>query len=281
MSDWKEKGKLNHQIDLFMQKNQYKKALKITLKLLKMDPNDLDTLYNIGIIYAHLGNLVKAKEMNQKILDLNPKDADALINMAQLSELKGDHQQAKDFYLKALESNFFRIFRNKELWSLALDKFAEEKEMLRRIADQCVFKGDVERLMDLEARSHILGPQNFKVATKLSSVLKRFQLIFSSPPVLAPFPEKFFGINDVWEYFLRQVDLDLGATIFNPEVNIDYNALKIDELEKINVMAPKEIALSIIMSLETLEKEGKYKTSDQLWAEREQFKDRYDVKRIH
>ncbi len=281
MSDWKEKGKLHQEIELFMQKNQYKKALKIALRLLKLDPKDLDTLYNTGIIYAHLGNLPKATEMNQKILDLNPEDADALINMAQLSELRGDNQQAREFYSKALESDLSRIFLNRELWNLALKRFAEEKEMLQRIADQCVFSGDIEKLMDLETKTHILGPENFKVATKLSSILKRFQMIFSSPPVLDPFPEKFFRIDEVWEQFLTQINLDVGATIFNPGVNIPYNALKMDELEKINLMEPKDIALNIIMSLDTLKKEGKYKTSDQLWAEREEFKDRYEVRRVN
>ena len=64
-------------------------------------------------------------------------------------------------------------------------------------------------------------------------------------------------------------------------MNIHYDALKLDTLEKINSIKPEEMAVSIIMSLNTLKKEGKYKTSDQLWAEREKFKNKYDVKRIN
>ena len=48
MSNWEEKGKIHQQIEEHMEKGQFKKALKSSQKLLKLDPNDCDTLFNMS-----------------------------------------------------------------------------------------------------------------------------------------------------------------------------------------------------------------------------------------
>ena len=282
MADWKKKGKMHQQMGMHMEKGQFKNALKVSQKLLKFDPQDCDTLYNMSIIYTHLGNVKKAEQCNLKILAINPKDTDALINMAQVNEMRGNTKKAEGYYSKALESRLSRIFRVDKLWDLALEKYKNDRTKLKQIADQCVFRGDIEKLINLEARTKILGPQHFKVASQLSSVLNKFQMLVSSPPVLAPFPEMFFASDEVWEEFIKQVNVDVGVSLFSKQgLQFDYEQIKIEVLEKINTLSIKVMMNHIIKGLEVLAKEGKYETTEQMFEKAEKNKGMYEVERMN
>ena len=68
-------------LDLYKEKEQYSKALKVCRELLKRKPDHIDYMYNTCIICGFLGEINKAEALNHKILKLNQNDADALINL--------------------------------------------------------------------------------------------------------------------------------------------------------------------------------------------------------
>ncbi len=63
---------LNDTIVAYIENGKYDKAIEISQKALKLNPNNISALHNIGVAYGNQGELNKAIEAFQKIADLNP-----------------------------------------------------------------------------------------------------------------------------------------------------------------------------------------------------------------
>ncbi|MFN8672559.1 MAG: tetratricopeptide repeat protein [Candidatus Sericytochromatia bacterium] len=85
----------------FHQLNKYDEAEKYYKKSLEINPNDLFTLNNLGIIYYSKNNLDMAIEQYNKVLELNPNDINATENIALTFNKKGDKNKANFYYKKA------------------------------------------------------------------------------------------------------------------------------------------------------------------------------------
>ena len=73
---------LLHSAKLFMENEQYDKALDDYRKAVDLDPDNLSALKGIGYIYDLRGNLTKAQIFYDRILDINPFHAIAANNLA-------------------------------------------------------------------------------------------------------------------------------------------------------------------------------------------------------
>ena len=74
-------------------------------QILKIDPNYINALNNIGVIFQGLGKKQRAKECFEKAIKINPNYADAYYNLGNIFKDLGKNQKAKEFFEKAIEIN--------------------------------------------------------------------------------------------------------------------------------------------------------------------------------
>ena len=71
--------------------------------LLSLGPNDVDVLYNKGVVLDELGNSTQAIQYYNKALSIDPNDVDVLNNIANALAKVGRHIEAIKYYQKAIE----------------------------------------------------------------------------------------------------------------------------------------------------------------------------------
>jgi Flp pilus assembly protein TadD len=76
---------------------QFQQGQRIAEKLLRLHPNFIPALNNLGQIYAALGEINQAIEMGQQVLALQPDNVHALSNLARLHFLGGRPLEAQQF----------------------------------------------------------------------------------------------------------------------------------------------------------------------------------------
>ena len=96
------------------QNNNLQDAKSYYQKVLKIDPNHLGVLNNLGVIFQDLGEYQKAKDCYEKVIKINPSYTDAHYNLGVTFKKLGKHQQAKECYEKAIElnPNYINAFNN-------------------------------------------------------------------------------------------------------------------------------------------------------------------------
>lgn len=106
VSDHFEKG------NEFSRAGDFAKAVEEYQKALDIEPEDVDTMTNLGVAFYNLGQLNEAVEQYLNAVELAPNDADIHSNLAaayvQLHQLSGEStelDQALAEYQKAIELN--------------------------------------------------------------------------------------------------------------------------------------------------------------------------------
>ncbi len=97
-------------------------ALSYYQKALQLDPYNLETVNDIGIIYEGLGDSTTAVAMYKKALEMDPKYLPAYANLAFLYESKGDTENATYYWRKRYElgtpGDYWRETAKKHLMEL-------------------------------------------------------------------------------------------------------------------------------------------------------------------
>ncbi|MDD4183028.1 MAG: tetratricopeptide repeat protein [Candidatus Omnitrophica bacterium] len=92
--------------------NDLNGALTFYKKALEFDPNDIETINDIGVLYESLNDTVSAAVMYKKTLELNPQYLPAYTNLAFLYEAKNDTRNATYYWQKRYE-----LGREGEYWT--------------------------------------------------------------------------------------------------------------------------------------------------------------------
>jgi tetratricopeptide (TPR) repeat protein len=94
-----------YSLGLFYQENgQLQKALSTYRMILEMQPNHVNTLYNIGYInLVYLQDFGKAVEYFTLVIELEPSYSEAYYNRGYAYEMLGEYGQARGDYKKTLE----------------------------------------------------------------------------------------------------------------------------------------------------------------------------------
>ncbi len=71
-------------------------------RLLKLNPNDANTYFKLGVYYMGLGNINRALESYTRALQLNPRDADSYYNLAFMYVELKEYDQARENFTKAI-----------------------------------------------------------------------------------------------------------------------------------------------------------------------------------
>lgn len=93
---------LTHIIKLFLDQNQFALAKKYAEMLLEKNQNDIDLLYNLGVIETRLNQYLSAAHYYQMALKINPNHFPALNNLAVIYLEQQNISAAKYFFERAL-----------------------------------------------------------------------------------------------------------------------------------------------------------------------------------
>ncbi len=74
-------------------------------KILALNPEHLEALNKMGVIYASRQNFSKAEEYFQTVLAIEPSHVPALTNLGSIFLEKGNIEQAEEYYMTALSYN--------------------------------------------------------------------------------------------------------------------------------------------------------------------------------
>ena len=110
-------------------------AEKILLKALKMDPDNISGLSNLGYIYMHRKNYPKAIKTYLKVTDLAPSLPDTFFNLGYVYAVTANYQQAKKMYRRVVALK--PAFADEALFNLAVinDKLGERQECLKHLEE--------------------------------------------------------------------------------------------------------------------------------------------------
>ena len=110
-------------------------AEKILLKALKMEPENISGLSNLGYIYMRRKNYPKAIETYLKVTDLAPSLPDTFFNLGYVYAVTDNYQQAKKMYGRVVELK--PAFADEALFNLAVinDKLGERQACLKHLEE--------------------------------------------------------------------------------------------------------------------------------------------------
>lgn len=112
------------------QQGMNKKSIEAFRKVLQLDPNHLDALNEMGLVYIHIGEQTDAIIALDYAIDINPKDYRAYSNKAQAHLSLGAFEDA----LAAAETGLKYCPQEAELWV----KKARALESLFKIQDAVI-----------------------------------------------------------------------------------------------------------------------------------------------
>ncbi len=108
-------------------------AKKFLLKALKIDPDNISGLSNLGYVYMGRENYSKAIETYLKVADLAPALPDTFFNLGYVYAVSKNYQQAKIMYRRVVELN--PAFTDEALFNLAVvnEKLGERKQCISNL----------------------------------------------------------------------------------------------------------------------------------------------------
>ena len=114
--------------------------------IIKEDPNNYASYFQLAQIYFELNDLVKAEAAGQKALDLNPNDEWHYVFLGQVKVAKGDYIGASDIYEKMIQN-----LKTKDIdlyfdWVMLLekaDKYDEALEALHLMEKKFGYSDDI------------------------------------------------------------------------------------------------------------------------------------------
>ena len=110
-------------------KNNLKEAQNFYNQVLKINPNHINALNNLGGLFKQLGETKTAKSFYNKTVKINPNFADGHNNLGIIYRELGDYQKAVSCYKKTIEINPNHIHSYNNL-GIILEELGEYKKAL-------------------------------------------------------------------------------------------------------------------------------------------------------
>jgi len=118
---------LNNLGAIFQRLEENQKAKNCYEKAIEINPNYADVHYNLGNIFKELGKNQKAKDCYEKTIEINPNYLDVHYNLGVIFKDLGENQKAKDCYEKAIEINPNHVGANNNLGVIFQDLGENQK----------------------------------------------------------------------------------------------------------------------------------------------------------
>ena len=95
--------KLKEYADLITAGHRGKDAIQYYNRILKIDPTRKDIYFALTFIYYSEKNFDKAEDLTKKVLDLDPQNNQALYNLGAIAFAKGDKQKCRTIWEKLVK----------------------------------------------------------------------------------------------------------------------------------------------------------------------------------
>ena len=116
------------------QQNNLEEAKNLYNQILKIDPNHISSLNNLGSILKNSGEKQKAKDCFEKAIEIDPNFLDALTNLGILFDELGQYQKSVECYKKIIEinPNYENTHNNLGAVFLKLKEYEKAKECIKK-----------------------------------------------------------------------------------------------------------------------------------------------------
>ena len=120
---------------MFQGLREYQEAKDCYEKTIKIDPNHGDAHYNLGVIFQTLGEVQKAKDCYEKVIMINPNYVNAHNNLGVIFKELGQIKKAKDCYEKVIQinPNFLPAINNLGVIFKLLDQIQKAKDCYEKV----------------------------------------------------------------------------------------------------------------------------------------------------
>ncbi|MBB6218229.1 tetratricopeptide (TPR) repeat protein [Anaerosolibacter carboniphilus] len=89
----------------YRQLNQYDQAIEYFLKILRINPTQVDTLNELGICYGSLQDYINAEKYLKKALQFKPDDSEILCNLGMVYMEQGNLKSAREVFEQSIREN--------------------------------------------------------------------------------------------------------------------------------------------------------------------------------
>ena len=172
------------------QNNNLQDAQNYYQKVLKIDPNYVSALNNLGIIFQDLEENQKATECFEKAVKINPNYADAHNNLGLIYNKLNDYQNAKECFEKAIEIN------------------PNHSQALNNIAGIFINLKDIQKAKKCYEKVLQIDPNNIQSINALSSLLSAYAFEYKSEVDKDSFKKLIL-------FLFRKKNISLGAIVKN------------------------------------------------------------------
>ena len=104
-NDSSEISKLKSMAEVLTENDQFDELIKCGESITKLDPNDVDGWFYMGLGYLHMDKFEESIRCYERSLEINPRDFLIWHNLGMAFELAGKIEQAINAYQKAIEEN--------------------------------------------------------------------------------------------------------------------------------------------------------------------------------
>lgn len=186
---------------------EFAKALPLLEGLVRRDPNDAKTLYNLGLVNLQMKRYDMAAQTFQRIRQIEPRNRDALVRFAWASLLSGNRAQGLDALRNALEFpgdrreialqvtqilNSVRMYKEALEQAEALAPTAGSAELAFEAATALFHLGEPRRAADILAKSavpvgrsrdyHLLAGSALALSGDLPAAVESIQAAVAADP---------------------------------------------------------------------------------------------------
>ena len=112
---------------LYLQKKNLDKAMKLFEEVIKVKPNHANALHNLAYALIEIGKPRDAKKLFNKVIEIQPNHLDAHYNLGNVHKHLGEFYEAKNYYDKAIKikPNNAKVYNNLGNVLKELGKFEE------------------------------------------------------------------------------------------------------------------------------------------------------------
>jgi tetratricopeptide (TPR) repeat protein len=100
--------------------------------VLEKNPSHAKALFNLGNLYAQLGDYTKATEFFERVIASEPNNAEAWNNVGSIHEITGQDEEAIAAYQKSLALNPFQEEANVNLAYIQYKQYRANPEVEKR-----------------------------------------------------------------------------------------------------------------------------------------------------
>lgn len=159
------------------------KALAAVEEAIAVNPDDPSLLLTKGNIYYQMGDTAKFKEIMQEIVKKNPNDVDSYYNIGVISAENGDLDEARAAYSKALELDPGYTNAGINLSKTYLDEAADVVDKMNQLGNS---SADNKKFEEYQAQQTELYREALKILEKVADkapenviVLKQLKGLYS------------------------------------------------------------------------------------------------------